>query len=112
MSVRIAGEDGEHQPSRVFEYGFLARLEPEDAGYAAVVGAPVFVFGIHAEHLGEVLDALYTSTWTPNSTTRSGGRRKNAVARTALRAISTNSFSRHTAMPRRSVTMIVSRPRK
>ena len=51
-------------------------------------------------------------TCTPSSTTRSGGRRKNAVARTALRAISTNSRSLHTAMPGRRVTMIVSRPRK
>ncbi len=41
----------------------------------------------------------YISTWTPSSTTRSGGRRKNAVARTALRAIRTNSFSRQIAMP-------------
>ena len=55
---------------------------------------------------------LYISTWTPSSTTRSGGRRKNAVARTALRVISTNSRSRHIAMPGRSVTTTVSRPRK
>ena len=54
----------------------------------------------------------YISTWTPSSTTRSGGRRKYAVARTALRAMSTNSFSRQTAIPGRRVTMIVSRPRK
>ena len=32
-------------------------------------------------------DPLYISTCTPSSTTRSAGRRKNAVARTALRAI-------------------------
>ena len=54
----------------------------------------------------------YISTCTPSSTTRSGGRRKNAVARTAFLAISTNSFSRQIAMPFFRVTMIVSRPRK
>ena len=41
----------------------------------------------------------YISTCTPSSTTRSGGSLKKAVARTAFRAISTNSFSRHVAMP-------------
>ena len=41
------------------------------------------------------------STCTPSSTTRSGGSRKNVVARTALRAMSTNSRSRHIAMPGR-----------
>jgi hypothetical protein len=54
----------------------------------------------------------YISTCTPNSTTRSGGRRKNAVARTAFLAMSTNSFSRQSAIPSRRVTIIVSRPRK
>lgn len=54
----------------------------------------------------------HISTCTPNSTTRSGGRRKNAVARTALRAMTTNSFSRQTAIPRSAVTISVSLPRK
>ena len=57
-------------------------------------------------------EVAYISTCTPSSTTRSGGRWKNAVARTALRAMTTKNCSRHTAMPGRSVTMIVSRPRK
>ena len=41
-----------------------------------------------------------------------GGRRKNAVALTAFRAIKTNSLSRQIAIPLRRVTIIVSRPRK
>ena len=62
--------------------------------------------------VGSDVDPGYISTCTPSSTTRSGGRRKNAVARTAFRVISTNSRSRQIAMPGRSVTTIVSRPRK
>ena len=52
------------------------------------------------------------STCTPSSTTRSAGRRKKAVARCAFLAISTKMRSRHMAMPGRSVTRMVSRPRK
>ena len=52
------------------------------------------------------------STCTPSSTTRSGGSLKNVVARTAFRAISTNSRSRHIAIPGVFVTINVSRPRK
>ena len=54
----------------------------------------------------------YSSTCTPSSTTRSGGRRKKPVARMALRAMSTNRCSRQSAMPGESVGMSVSRPRK
>jgi Pyridoxal-phosphate dependent enzyme len=54
----------------------------------------------------------YSSTCTPSSTTRSGGKRKKPVARTALRAMSTNRCSRQSAIPGDFVGMSVSRPRK
>ena len=54
----------------------------------------------------------YSSTCTPSSTTRSGGKRKKPVGRTALRAIITNRCSRQVAMPGAAVAMSVSRPRK
>ena len=54
----------------------------------------------------------YSSTCMPSSTTRSGGILKNAFARRALRAISTNSRSRHSGSPGRRVARSVSTPRK
>ena len=55
---------------------------------------------------------VYISIWEPNSTTRSGGRQKYAVALDALRDMKAKSFSRQIIMPGCLPAITVSRPRK
>jgi hypothetical protein len=54
----------------------------------------------------------HISICSPNSTTRSGGIPKYAVAVVALRDINANNLSRHSAIPGRAEAIMVSRPRK
>src|SRR5687768_17875802 len=104
---------GANTAARMYANSFVA-ICPPCCGDTANIGAGAYHVGLaHAtKDLDVAADERQISTCTPSSTTRSGGNRKNVVARTALRAMSTNSCSRHIPIPGVFVTISVSRPRK
>src|SRR5688572_211995 len=124
MAARLRGRDGARSGSRGVAVGSGARASSRGGRHARFVslrpdqnavgsgvdrrsGAPA------VEPLERVVsDADYRRICIPSSTTRFGGIRKKSLKRTALRAITPNSFLRQTAIPPRSEGISVSRPRK